>query len=384
MKSNQQLAYFNSLPMALCVFNQKDEILYCNNYFSQISRLSPRRCVGQLLKDIFPELDKDQLDKNKARLKAGLQKVDLSCSCFSSIIGDPGQSFVFQLSRHDNEERGEAEYIFTATEVSCFAEKLKACGDQLRQTRSSLKEEENSRKRLERSEKKLKALNKELYSIGYTISHDLRAPLRHIDGFSEILKDMIDEGDISGCKDFLERIQSSVGKMGDMLNAVLRLSRVMGAELLKQPFNISLVFREVWEEKSLAGETADIKFEIADDYKVNADADLLRILADNLIGNAIKYSQGRKNPRIEFGSINLEGNRVFYLKDNGRGFPAQEAEEIFLPFTRTCIDSGIEGNGIGLTIVKKIIESHSGSVWAEGEEGEGATFYFSLESDAIR
>lgn len=225
---------------------------------------------------------------------------------------------------------------------------------------------------------------REIEAFTYSVSHDLRSPLRAMDGFSQaLLEDYADKLDADG-QDYLRRICGAAVRMGEIIDDLLMLSRVNRQQMEFKPVDLSSMARKIIAE--LAGyepeRTVDIVVE--DDLQAHGDARLLRIALTNLLSNAWKYTAQTERPRIEFCRIGRQGRPVFMLRDNGAGFDGQYAEKIFGAFQRLHGRDEYEGTGIGLTIVQRIIHRHHGEVWAEGTIGKGAAFYFSLgDADAV-
>ncbi len=226
----------------------------------------------------------------------------------------------------------------------------------------------------------LQSLNKELEAFSYSVSHDLRAPLRSIDGFSKaILEDYYHQLDEEG-KDFLNRIRNSTQHMGQLIDDLLNLSRVSRAELRKQNVEISNLVLELMHEQTLKHKQAgrEVKTRVQPNLQVEADARLLRIALENLLDNAWKYSSKTAQALIEFGCEEINGRTVFFVRDNGAGFEMKYATKLFGAFQRLHRDIEFEGIGIGLATVQRIIHRHGGQIWAEAAPEKGATFYFTL------
>jgi len=235
-----------------------------------------------------------------------------------------------------------------------------------------------SRTELDVSNKKLESSNKELEAFAYSVSHDLRAPLRSIDGFSQILLE-----DYSGILDkqgqhYLQRVRTGTQNMGRLIDDILSLSRSGRHQINKKTINMEPIVREVC--KSLENELKDRKvvFTVHECPPALADAHLVKIVFTNLLSNALKFTRIRENAKIETGSMTEDGNTVFFIKDNGAGFDMKYADKLFVPFQRLHRAEEYEGSGIGLAIVQRIIHRHGGRIWAESEIDVGTTFYFSL------
>lgn len=225
----------------------------------------------------------------------------------------------------------------------------------------------------------LQAVNKELESFSYSVSHDLRAPLRHLDGYSRILEEdcapKLDESE----RKYLRRIRAAAAKMDRLVDALLQLSRMTRTEIALHPVNLSAMARAIMEELGRSGPDRNVAATIEDGVVVKADPRLMRIVMDNLLGNAWKYTSQKEGALIEFGTTEARGRRACFVRDNGAGFDMAYANKLFGAFQRLHREDEFEGIGIGLATVQRIIHLHGGEVWAEGVEGEGATFYFSLE-----
>ena len=224
----------------------------------------------------------------------------------------------------------------------------------------------------------LETANKELESFSYSVSHDLRAPLRSIDGFSQaLLKDYNDNLDETG-KDFLRRVRAASQKMANLIDDLLKLSRIARSEMHRERVNLTMVARETAEELQKTQPARRVEFIIADGVTAYGDPHLLRVGMENLLGNSWKFTGKNPAARIEFGATHGDGRAVYYIRDNGVGFDMAYADKLFGAFQRLHPNSEFEGMGIGLATVQRIIHRHNGRVWAEGKINEGATFYFSL------
>lgn len=233
-------------------------------------------------------------------------------------------------------------------------------------------------KELQLERQKLEAINKELESFSYSVSHDLRAPLRAIDGFSKIfIEDYKDKIDAEGIR-LLKIIRDSSQKMDRLITDLLALSRVSRNSISYSKINMTEMAQSVFSDLTLNSNLENIKFTINTLPPIFADVILIRQVWQNLIGNALKYSKPKPLQIIEIGSIVENGYNTYYVKDNGVGFDTEYSHKIFEIFQRLHSDSEFEGTGVGLSIVQRVINKHSGKVWAEGVEGEGATFWFTL------
>jgi two-component system NtrC family sensor kinase len=224
----------------------------------------------------------------------------------------------------------------------------------------------------------LKSKNIELEAFSYSVSHDLRAPLRSIDGFSKLLLDgYADKVDAKG-QDYLHLVRESAQRMGELIDDLLLLSRVGRADLSRDQIDLSEIARGVSEELKKKDPDRHIEWRIEDQLLVEADSGLMRVAFDNLLGNAWKFTSKASAPRIEVGTSQQEGVAVFFVRDNGAGFNMEWAEKLFSPFQRLHTESEFEGTGIGLATVYRIVDRHGGRIWAESAVDHGATFYFTI------
>jgi len=230
-----------------------------------------------------------------------------------------------------------------------------------------------------RAAAELIAANQELEAFTYSAAHDLRAPLRHIHGFANFLhQTWYDKLDDEG-RHFLDKILISSKDMGQLLDDLLNFSRLGRIEVDRQQVSLSQVVRRVQQELQPDEAGRTVTWEIGDLPEVDGDQSLLHQVMVNLLSNAVKYSRRSVNPHIVVGSLNGEGSSVtVFVRDNGTGFEMQYVDKLFRVFQRLHRAEDFEGAGIGLAIVRRVIEQHGGRVWAEGAPEQGATFYFSL------
>jgi len=228
----------------------------------------------------------------------------------------------------------------------------------------------------------LEAANKELEAFSYSVSHDLRAPLRHIEGFVDILvgtkASMLDEE----ARQHLETIAQAARQMGRLIDDLLAFSRTARAELRKARVPIADIVRAVIRDLEPETQNRNVDWEVGRLPTVEADPALLRHVFANLLGNALKYTRPRPRARIEIGQIEAAHEHVIYVRDNGVGFDSRYAHKLFSVFQRLHRAADFEGTGVGLANVRRIIHRHGGRTWAEGEIDRGATVYFSLPKRA--
>ena len=236
---------------------------------------------------------------------------------------------------------------------------------------------------LKREAIKLEDANNELESFAYSVSHDLRVPLRAIDGFSRIvIEDYENELDEEGVR-LLNIIRENTKKMGQLIDDILLLSRAGRQEMNFGQLDVGTLAKNVYNEFGQETESRNIDFVVEDLPNVEADRALMTQVLTNLIGNAIKFTKQTVNPRIEVGFTEDESNYIYHVKDNGAGFNMKYYDKLFGLFQRLHSQEEFEGTGVGLSIVQRIISRHNGRVWGEGEVGKGATIYFSLPKKQI-
>jgi signal transduction histidine kinase len=232
---------------------------------------------------------------------------------------------------------------------------------------------------LQRRAAELEEANKELDAFSYTVSHDLRTPLSSIEGFSQaLLEDYVAILDARG-QDYLQRICGATQRMADLIDALLGLSHVTRAELVREAVDVSALARALATDLQRREPTRQVEFVIADGLVAHGDARWLGVVLENLFSNAWKFTAKQPRARIEFGSLPQHaGSRVFFVCDNGVGFDMAYADKLFSAFQRLHGRTEYPGTGVGLATVQRIIQRHGGRIWAEGAVGQGATFYFTL------
>ncbi|RSM69497.1 hypothetical protein DMB66_10890 [Actinoplanes sp. ATCC 53533] len=225
----------------------------------------------------------------------------------------------------------------------------------------------------------LEASNKELDAFAYTVSHDLRAPLRSLHGFSQALQDdYTDRLDDTG-REYLRRLQANVARMGHMIDDLLNLSRSTRVELGRRDVDLGAIADEVAEELAAADPQRQVTLVVREGLHTHADPQLLRLLLQNLIGNAWKFTGRRSDPVVEVCRCERDDETFFVVRDNGAGFDMQYADKLFTAFQRLHPAAEFEGTGIGLAIVARIVHRHGGRIFAEAAPDQGASFFFSLE-----
>jgi len=237
---------------------------------------------------------------------------------------------------------------------------------------------EELEKRVMERTAELERVNKELEAFSYSVSHDLRSPLRSIDGFSHVLlDDYSDRLDETG-QDYLKRIRAASQRMSNLIDGLLSLSRLSRREIIRENINLSEIAQEIIEELKQNNPERKIEVDIENNMYASCDSILIRTILANLFSNAWKFTSQTAKAKIMFGSKIINKETVYYIKDNGIGFDMSYANKLFSPFQRLHSDDVYEGTGIGLTIVHRIVTQYYGRIWTDAQEGKGATFYFTL------
>ena len=334
------------------------QIFYSNEGASLLLGYSPKELMQMTPMDISNDLNESLFKKLSApNADKDNRAIDIE-TIFKPKYGNPIPVRLFL--QYLNPENEEPRYIFTARDTS----------EQIRAQRE-----------IQKSLEEAKAANAELESFSYSVSHDLRTPLRAIDGFSLLLaQDYGEKVDEEG-KNYIRRVRKSAQRMGNLIDDMLSLSRVTRGELRRDTHNISEMANNTI--KKLQEYEPDRKVEVIIKPNIHdwVDKRLFETLLDNLLGNAWKYTCKTDHAQIEFGKLMQNHNPVYYVRDNGAGFDNQYSDKLFKAFQRLHSDEEFSGTGIGLATVSRILARHGGHVWAESEIGKGATFYFSLRTD---
>jgi light-regulated signal transduction histidine kinase (bacteriophytochrome) len=237
---------------------------------------------------------------------------------------------------------------------------------------------ENTNRDLEETNRELEGANSELEAFSYSVSHDLRSPLRSIEGFAQILLEDHAQGLDEEARGYLRRVRAASRRMALLIDDLLDLSRVTRSSLTRQMVDLSALAREIAAEIEKSQPDRRVRFVIADGLAVHGDPRLLRVLLENLLGNAFKFTQMKREATIEFGAVTRDEGVAYYVRDNGVGFDKAYATKLFGAFQRLHGSEDFEGTGIGLATVQRIVQRHGGKAWAEGAVGKGATFFFTL------
>jgi two-component system sensor kinase len=279
-----------------------------------------------------------------------------------------------------NEERRKYQLIQKATLnlLEDMDEERSKLGDTQRALLNMLEDIEVERIKVEGAKLLAESANKELEAFSYSVSHDLRAPLRAISGFSQaVMEDYAPRLDDEG-KRYLGLIQENAHRMGRLIDDLLTFSRLGRQQMTESEIDMGSLAKSVFDELSTQEPGRKIKFTIKPSPPVSGDHSMIRQVIANLLSNAVKFTRTREEAQIEFGYLPELGDGAYYIKDNGVGFDMQYVGKLFGVFQRLHSISEFEGTGVGLALVYRIVTRHGGRVWAEGIVNQGATFYFTL------
>ena len=271
---------------------------------------------------------------------------------------------------------------YLLAKVRVLQKQLQANLKVLEEHEQQLQEEVGERKEIEKilleKQTRLEEVNRDLEAFSYSVSHDLQAPLRSINGFSEILLDeyktKLDEDGV----DYIARIINASNKMSQLVKSLLSLSRASRYKITREEVDLKEIVRQIVDELMELHPEQDVNIEIASNMKVYADASLLRVVMNNILSNAWKFSSKKPATEIKIDATTHDNETTICIQDNGVGFNEQDMEKMFLTFQRMHSDSEFQGNGIGLATVKRIIQRHRGRIWAEPSTDGGAVFCFTL------
>lgn len=368
---NQEIGIIHDRPKILMVDDKPENLLalerllrhlpvelYLASSGNEALKLTLHHGFALALLDIqMPEMDGYEL----AELLRQEEKTAKMPFIFISAI------YTEHINIFEGYEKGAFSYIVKPFEPEILLNKVKLFIDM-----------HHHEQELQRRTKALEEANRELESFSYSVSHDLRAPLRAIDGFSQaLLEDYDDKLDATG-RDYLTRVRGAAQRMGHLIDDMLKLSRVSRAELKIQEVNLSKLVEGILRELQEAEPDRRADIQIAADLKIHCDRHLMQISLQNLLHNAWKYSGKRPHTVIEFGMQEQPTGTVFYVRDNGVGFDMAHAGKLFGAFQRLHHADEFPGTGVGLATVKRIISRHGGRVWAESAPDKGSVFYFTL------
>ena len=357
-----------AVPDAVVVSNHEGEIVYVNQAVERFFGYKPDELLGRAVEILVPRQVHEIHKAHRADFYAAPTRRSMGFGSDLRAVRADGTEFPVAISLgYSSVDRGNL---------------VIAIVQDLSELRNRDKSIQALHERAARNSK-LKQANKELEAFSFSVSHDLRAPLRVVDGFSQVLLEdygsKLDEHGLN-C---IERIRSSAQRMGHLIDDLLKLARITTSDLSTGDVNLSFITQEVIDTLKASSPEREVEFIVGESMTVNGDAGLLRIVLENLLGNALKFTAGCKPARIEVGYHESDGIKVFHVCDNGAGFDMAHTDKLFGAFQRMHNAKEFPGTGIGLATVQRIVERHGGKVWAEAELHKGATFYFTLVQETL-
>ena len=359
---------FESVNLLTVMVDVSGRLTFCNQKLLELSGWSKDEAIGKNWFRAFrpPEQAEEQL----AKFLDGIATGDIALHYEGDLVSRDGQRFViFWNHTLMRDPEGRITGVASIGQDITERKRTEAEIERLNQTLEQRVTERTA---------ELDRANRELESFAYSVSHDLRGPARIMIGFSTILleksRDKLDPESI----DYVNRIDAGARRMGRLIDDLLRLSRVSRAEMNRRELDFSKLVHDVARTLFDAHPGRNVQLGIEPGMRVDGDPGLIRILLENVLGNAWKFTSHVEQARIEVGCERRDGTAVYFVRDNGAGFEMQFAEKLFSPFQRLHREDEFEGTGIGLSIVGRIVAMHHGAAWAEGAPGRGATVYFTL------
>jgi PAS domain S-box-containing protein len=372
-RSQEQLAgIINSAMDAIITVDDEQRIILFNSAADKMFRYPAEEAIGKSLERFIPRRFR-AAHRNHIRDFGRTNVTRRSMASLGAIFGlrSDGEEFPIEASISQLESDGRKLYTVILRDIT----ERKTAEAQNRRLHETLEQ------RVTERTADLETANKELEAFSYSVSHDLRAPLRHIDGFVQLLAKREAERLEPASARYLEVISGAVGKMGMLIDALLAFSRTGRQEIRAVQVDLNLLVKETHRVLAPAIGDRPIDWKIGPLPSVKGDSTLLGVVMANLLSNAVKFTGGRAEPVIEIGALEGadDGRATVFVRDNGTGFDMQYADKLFGVFQRLHREDQFEGIGIGLATVQRIINRHGGRIWAEGEPGQGATFYFTLK-----
>ncbi len=347
------------------VTSTESRVLYASENYQQMIGIPGSEMVGKSMAELFPATMAAKITSDDISVVSSGQVLkleeELDCRCYTSI----------KFPIKQREKTLLAGFTIDITDRKKSEEEVKYLNEDL----------EN---RVRERTAELERMNFELEGFCYAISHEFRAPIARLEGFGSVLLEIAGQNADDQTKHCAERIVAAGARLRTVIDSLLTMNRLSRADLLLSPVNLSEISMQVVAELRENIGNRVLETRIAPDIVVQGDRYLLEICMRNLLGNAVKYTSNTLEASIEFGQFCSEATPIYYVRDNGVGFDMECAKNLFVPFCRLHTQSEFEGTGIGLATVYRIIEKHSGRIWAESEPGHGATFFFTLREKDVR
>jgi len=354
--------FLDSAPDAMVIINKNGEIEIANRQTENLFGYDLDELIGEKVEKLVPAEYRDKHIQHRTGFYDDIKTRPMGAGLDLYGARKDGSKFPVEISLSPVKMKDE---VFVAAAIRDITERKK------------------TEYALHALNRQLEESNKELESFSYSVSHDLRAPLRHIIGFSnKIMSTQFDKFDDNG-KRIMKKITDAGSKLNSLIDELLKFTRIGNTELTRRKVNINNIVNEIITDLSQSETTQSIDWQIETLPEVYADPNQINHVLQNLLYNAVKYSSIRENPVIKVKHEILDDEHVFSVMDNGIGFNNEYKEKLFGMFNRLHNESQFEGTGIGLAIVKRIILKHGGRVWGEGELDKGASFYFTLPKNNV-
>jgi PAS domain S-box-containing protein len=369
-KAQEKLDRFlGSMPDALVIVNAEGKIISCNARTAKLFGYSERELQGESMALLVPERVRQTQRQYYANffLERGERVAEMTLELCG--LRKDGREFPVEIStRPLAAEKG----LLVTSAIRDITER-KRVEKQISELNKELKDRAAE----------LETANKELEAFSYSVSHDLRSPLQNIDSFSQILvEEYANRLDTDG-REYVQRLRGSCQHMEEIIDALLALSNMTRHELMPENCDLTAVAKGIATELKQKDPDRLVDWVIAEGLNVEGDVRLLRVVLENLLGNAWKFTAKRPRARIEFGALpQSNGARTYFVRDDGAGFDMARAEHLFSPFKRLHDQAQFRGTGIGLATVQRVIHRHRGKIWAEGAVDHGATFCFTLTEES--
>lgn len=376
------------IPGVTCLADQDFIARFQNNYLDLIQPVlwEETRKIGQ----VHLRVSLSELDRRFTAFTVVMLLIVLMVSMVAIALSSKVQAFIsaplLTLAQTANTINRFKDYSLRAhtdreDELGQLVQAFNGMLDTIElQNRALLHANEHLEDEVEARTAELRATNRELEAFTYSVSHDLRSPLRSVDGFSAaLLEDCGEKLDGAG-KEYITRIRAASQRMGTLIDSLLHLSKVSRQDMKYSSVDLAQMAQEIVEAFRVGEPLRHVEFVCPERLMANGDRDLLRIVLENLLGNAWKYSAKTDSARIELSAYDRNGEMVYCVRDNGAGFDMKYVDKLFGPFQRLHRDQEFEGLGIGLATVARIVHRHGGEIWAEAQVDKGAAFYFTLNA----
>ena len=357
-----------SAPDAMVIVDRAGRIQLVNAQTEKLFGYSRAELIGQPIEILIPSRFRNQHTGDRERYSQSPKARAMGAGLELYGVRKDGAEFPVEISLSPLET---AEGTLITSAIRDVSERRKS-EDAIRQ----LNEE------LQNRIAQFRVVNEELESFSYSVSHDLRAPLRHIDGFARILKEEYAASLPPDGTQYLDRVLKAANDMGRLVDDLLNLARIGRKEMLRQKVRLDDLVRQVIADLAAETKDRDIEWRIQPLVELECDSSLVKLALANLLSNAVKFTRNQHPAVIEIGTCETNGATAFFVRDNGVGFEAKYADKLFGVFQRLHRQEEFEGTGIGLATVRRIVRRHGGDIWAESEPGRGTTFTFTLEPRA--